>query len=160
MLQNQPEIWWNVCGQASELKSLWLTTCFRCTDAQFLCYVLPLWKREHTFWTFGPTPSSILHLVVKVDSEAGGVHVLLGVKFGSWVREEAIVMCCGTGGGWVHVHQQNTGHVQLKTNIHLSGDKGIRLWAKCMLACWCLSGIMLTIFAILVKCVSKSSPFY
>ena len=57
---------------------LWLTTRFRCTDAQFLCYVHPRWKRESTFL---PIPSSILPPVVKVDSEAGGFYILLWVEF-------------------------------------------------------------------------------
>lgn len=60
-----------------------------------------------------------------MDGEAGRIRVLLGVEsIGRvQVRWEAIRMCCGTGGGRVHVGQQNTGHALRGTNIHLSGGK-------------------------------------
>lgn len=113
----------------------WLTACFRCTDAQFLCHILPRRKCEHALWALGLAALSVLHLVVKVDGQAGGVHVRLGVEFGSRfpIGALAFVVCFGTGGGLVHVCQQNTGHVLPDTNIHLSGVRGRKPGANHMM---------------------------
>lgn len=75
-----------------------LTARFRRADAQFLRYVFPGWERERALRAFGAAPAAVLHAVVKVDGEAGGVLVLLG-RSRLEGGERAVVMRRGGEGG-------------------------------------------------------------